>query len=213
VHIPDGILSAPVLAGTGVAALTGVVVGLRRMPYERVPLVGVMSSVFFVTSWLHVPVPPASAHLVLVGLIGLLLGWASFPAIGMALILQAGLGFGGITAIGANLFAMATPAVVCYGVCGPFIRRSRSKAVRAVAAFCAGALGIGLAALLTGGVLYASSADLAGAVLALLIGHLPLMVIEGFVTMAAVAFLLKLRPDVLVPDEIAAKESSRETVC
>ena len=43
----------------------------------------------FVASLVHVPVGPSSMHLVLNGLLGLLLGWAAFPAILVGLLLQA----------------------------------------------------------------------------------------------------------------------------
>jgi len=48
VHISEGVLSAPVLAAGAVLAVTGTVVGLRRIDYDRLPQVGVLSSVFFV---------------------------------------------------------------------------------------------------------------------------------------------------------------------
>ena len=113
-HISEGILSAPVLV-TG-AALTATAVGysLKKMEHKEVPRVAILSSVFFVASLIHVPVGPSSVHLILNGIIGVLLGWSTFPAILVALALQGVLfQFGGITTLGVNTFNMALPAIIC----------------------------------------------------------------------------------------------------
>jgi len=70
---------------------------------------------FFVASLIHIPIGPSSAHLVLNGLVGVLLGWAAFPSIFVGLVLQALVfQFGGLTTLGVNTFAMAMPGVVVY---------------------------------------------------------------------------------------------------
>ena len=70
---------------------------------------------FFVGSFVHVPIGLSSAHLILNGLLGAILGWAAFPAILTALLLQAVLfQFGGITVLGVNTFNVAGPAVLCF---------------------------------------------------------------------------------------------------
>lgn len=79
-HVADGALSVPVLAGATTLAGTGRAIGLRPLEPVDVPRVGMASALFFVASLVHVPVGVASAHLVLSGLMGLLLGWAAFPA-------------------------------------------------------------------------------------------------------------------------------------
>jgi len=77
-HIVDGALSAPVLAGGAALAVAGVAYGLRRMDYDRLPQVGVLSAAFFVASYIHLPLGFSSVHLILNGLIGLALGWPRF---------------------------------------------------------------------------------------------------------------------------------------
>ncbi len=112
-HISEGVLSAPVLATGAVLSLAGVAIGLKKMDYEKLPEVGVLSSVFFVASLIHVPIGPAAAHLVLNGICGLILGWMAFPAILVGLVLQGILfQFGGLTTLGINTFNMAFPAVL-----------------------------------------------------------------------------------------------------
>jgi len=197
-HIPDGVLSGTIAVATGGLACAGAGVGLRKMDYERVARVGLLSAVFFVASLIRVPIPPASAHLLLIGLIGLLLGWAAFPALLVALLLQAILfGFGGLTALGANVVIMATPAVACHYVFVRHLRRVASLRGMFLLGFAAGATGIALACGILGVVLFASGKAYLGAIGAIAVGHVPVMVIEGFVTGACVAFLFNVRPELL----------------
>ena len=209
-HLPDGILTGPVMAGSAVLAAAGVAVGLRRMDADRVPRVGVLSSVFFVASLIHVPIPPASAHLVLNGLVGFLLGWAAFPALAAALLLQSVLfGFGGLTALGANVLSMAAPGVVCHWLFARRVRATTTPAAVFALAFAGGAVAIALSVLLVGATLYLSGGEFLGAVGALAVGHIPVLVIEGFVTAFAVTFLHRVRPELLrAPPPAPAREES-----
>ena len=204
-HIADGILSGPVLIATGALAAAGVAVALAKMDYERVPRVGVLSAVFFVASLIHVPIGPSSAHLLLTGLIGCLLGWSALPAMACALLLQAILfGYGGLTSLGANLLVMGLPAVACYFCFGRHIHRAASDRSVFVLAFSAGVLGVGFGCAVLGLVLYASGQEFVGAVGAIIIGHVPVMVIEGFVTAAALLFLHRVRPEFLASPHLDA---------
>ncbi|MBW2637609.1 MAG: cobalt transporter CbiM, partial [Deltaproteobacteria bacterium] len=123
-HISEGVLSAPVLIAGAAVAVAGISIGLRRMDNDNIPKVAVLSSAFFVASLIHVPLGPASVHLVLNGIIGILLGWLSFPSIFVALTLQAILfQFGGITTLGVNTVVMALPGVICYYLFRGYVRR------------------------------------------------------------------------------------------
>ncbi|MBN1257102.1 MAG: energy-coupling factor ABC transporter permease, partial [Planctomycetes bacterium] len=62
-HIPDGVLSVPVIAATTALAAGGTALGLRKMAMENVPRAGVLASVFFVASLIHVPIGISSVHL------------------------------------------------------------------------------------------------------------------------------------------------------
>ena len=88
-HISEGVFGSPCTDGRAALAITGVAIGLKKLEYENLPEVAVLSSVFFVASLIHVPVGPSSAHLVLSGMCGILLGWMAFPAILVGLTLQA----------------------------------------------------------------------------------------------------------------------------
>ena len=198
-HISEGVLSTPVLGIGAAAAAVGVAIGLWRMDYERVPRVAVLASAFFVASLIHVPIPPSSAHLILNGLTGLILGWAAFPALAVALFLQSVFfGFGGLTALGANTVTMAAPAVVCYHVfMHPVRAGSGGVPGAAVLGFVAGALSVALAGLLAALALLASGDEFTVAAGAILFAHLPIMVVEGLITAHVVVFLRKVRPELL----------------
>ena len=114
-HISEGVLAAPVLLTGAALTIAGSAVGLKKLDYDRMAQVGILSSAFFMASLIHVPIGPSSVHLLLNGIVGLLLGWGAFPAILVGLALQAMLfQFGGITVLGVNTFNVAGPAVLCY---------------------------------------------------------------------------------------------------
>ena len=87
-HISEGVLSAPVLVSGGALAAAGTAIGLKKIDYDHLARVGILSATFFVASLVHVPIGPSSVHLIMNGIVGLLLGWAAFPAILVALLLQ-----------------------------------------------------------------------------------------------------------------------------
>jgi len=196
-HIAEGVLAAPVLAAGAALTAGGVAVGLRRMGYEEVPKVAVLGSAFFVASLIHVPVGPSSVHLVLNGLAGLILGWSTFPALLVALLLQSVLfGFGGLTALGVNTLNMALPGVICYLLFSRALR-ARSDGLVFGVGFVAGALAIMLACLMVGISLFASGKEFLGVAKLVFVAHIPVMVIEGLVTGSAIVFLHKVRPELL----------------
>lgn len=198
-HIADGVLSLPVLASTALLAAGGVAAGLKTMQLEEVPKAGVLASVFFVASFIHIHVGPSSVHLLLNGLVGLLLGWRVFPALAMALLLQAILfGHGGLTALGANLLVMATPGVACYYLYASHSRKASNRRVAFLWGFSAGATAVVLTAALMALCLHLSNAQsYSKLVWVILVMHLPVLMIEAVVMGAAVSFLHRVRPEFL----------------
>ncbi|MBN1491013.1 MAG: cobalt transporter CbiM [Phycisphaerae bacterium] len=109
-HISEGILAPGTLAAGYVVAGGLAAIGLRRIRDREYPLIGVMTAAFFVASLLRVPAGPTSVHLTLNSLVGIVLGIRCFPAIGIALFLQAALfGCGGPATLGVNTVIMAVP--------------------------------------------------------------------------------------------------------
>lgn len=195
-HISEGVLSPAVLGGGAALAAVGVALGLRKVDYDRLMTVALLAAVFFVGSLIHVPIGPASGHLVLNGLLGLFLGWAAFPAIFAALLLQAVLfQYGGLTVIGVNTFTMGAAAVLCHYLCRPLL--CRSPGLRAVGAFACGAGGVAVAALLTALALAWSDEGFVRSAELLFVAHIPVMLVEGAVTALAVGFIARVRPEIL----------------
>ena len=193
-HISEGILSTPVLTAGAVLAMGGVALGLKRMDYDKIPEVAVLSSAFFVASLIHVPLGPTSVHLVLNGLVGVLLGWMAFPSILVALALQALLfQFGGFTVLGVNTFNMAAPAVASFYLFNLLVQRG-NRAVTAVAAFLSGALGVGGGAFLIALSLVTTGEEFLSVARLVFLAHLPVMLIEGIITSFCVLFLKKVKP-------------------
>jgi len=200
-HVSEGVLSAPVLLGAAIPAAAGVAYGLKRLDAERLVQAGVMSAAFFVASLVHFPFGPGSVHLLLGGLLGAFLGWGAFPAIAVALLLQALLfQFGGLTTLGVNCLIMALPAVLC----GTLVRRSLQGPGLGWRAFACGALSVALSAALFCLALLLSSRAFGGAALAVLAANLPVMLIEGLATAACVRFFQRVQPELLgAPGETA----------
>lgn len=196
-HISEGILSAPVLLTGASLTVIGTAIGLKKMSYEKIPEVAVLSSAFFVASLIHIPVGPSSVHLVLNGLVGVLLGWMSFPSILVALSLQALLfQFGGFSSLGVNTFNMALPAVITYYLFNLLIRKN-SKLIAMLAGFGAGMAGIGLGTLFVAIALVTTGESFLNVAKLLVVAHFPVMIIEGIVTSFCVVFLKKVKPEIL----------------
>lgn len=196
-HISEGVLSAPVLITGAVLSAAGVAVGLKKMGYDRIPQVAVLSSAFFVASLIHIPIGPSAGHLVLNGLLGILLGWMAFPSILVALSLQALLfQFGGFTVLGVNTMIMATPALLAYLLFSPLLK-SKNLSVIGTGGFFAGATGIAFGALLIAVALITTGESFTGVAKVIVIAHAPIMVIEGIVTAFCVLFLKRVKPEIL----------------
>jgi len=202
-HIPDGVLSGTpagigiLVAGTALTA-AGTALGLRRIDYEQMPRVAMLSAAFFVASLVHVPLGVTSTHLVLNGLVGLILGWAAFPAILIALLLQSIFlpGLGGITTLGLNTLTMALPAVLVHYLFRRPARKGGGTAAM-LAGFGAGALATMLATPLVVPALLAAGDGFEVLAKGFLLVQVPLAAIEGLVTASAVVFLRKVRPELL----------------
>ena len=209
-HIPDGILPTAVgIAGyaTTAAATWHSIrkIEQRENPQDGIPKASLLTAAFFVASWIHIPIPPTSVHLVLNGLMGVVLGYYAFPAILIGLFFQAVMfQHGGLTTLGVNATAMGLPALVSHYLFQ--LRKATGLENRlwtGILAFVGGALGIGLSALIASVVLVSTipsfvdvEAERAG-IYALALAHLPLMALEGAFTASVALFLQRVRPELL----------------
>lgn len=196
-HISEGVLSGPVLITGAALAVAGTAVGLKKLDYEHIAKAGMLSAAFFVASLIHVPIGPSSAHLVLNGIVGLMLGWGAFPAILTALILQAVLfQFGGITTLGVNTVIMASPALICYLLFGKMIS-GKNAALSMTGAFCCGFFAVFFSAILVGVFLVFTEENFLKVSQLIVLANLPIMLIEGIITAFCVTFLKKVQPALL----------------
>ena len=194
-HISEGVLSAPVLATGAILSLGGLSLGLKKLSTQQMPLAAMLAAAFFVASLVHVPIGPSQAHLVLNGVLGIILGWVSFPMIFVGLVLQAMLfQFGGFTALGVNTFNMALPALIC-GLC--FHRAVQSPQWRFIAGFAAGFFGILLSGIRVAVSLYFSGDELLSVAGLILTAHLPIALVEGLISALLVSYLGKVKPGLL----------------
>lgn len=209
-HIPDGILSPAVAIGG--YGMTGAVtwLSLRQIDrdknhQENIPKASLLTAAFFAASSIHIPVPPASVHLVLNGLLGAVLGYYAFPAILVGLFFQAVMfQHGGLSTLGINGILMGVPALIA-----GYVFRFRellgpeSKLWTGVFGFLAGAIGVGLAASIFFSLIITNiPADLdvqaeKNAIYALMLAHIPLMAIEGMFTAMVTLFLERVKPEML----------------
>lgn len=201
-HVADGILSGPVIiAGfAGTAALAALT--LRNMDLEEIPKVSVITSAFFIASLIHIPIGPSSIHLLLNGLVGVILGFRAFPAIMLAIVLQAILfGHGGVTVIGVNSLMLGGGALAAYGIwqLRHWFSFSQNEIVFAGLAGATGTIVSGIllsTALITTGEAFIATAGL------VLAYHIPVMVIEAIVAGVCVGFLKRVKPQILAGQRV-----------
>ncbi|MDV3104344.1 energy-coupling factor ABC transporter permease [Thermococcus waiotapuensis] len=111
-HIPDGLLSVPMMAVTYL--ITALAVGysvkkLRDFPEEKIPLLGLFAAGIFAAQMVNFPIiGGVSGHLLGATLVAIILGpYAAVIVMTAVLLIQTLLfGDGGITAIGANILNM-----------------------------------------------------------------------------------------------------------
>ncbi|MBQ7665540.1 MAG: cobalt transporter CbiM, partial [Synergistaceae bacterium] len=172
-------------------------IGLRKTDTSKIVRTALISSSFFLASLVNIRIGPSSTHLSLLAPVGLILGWSSFPAMLIALFLQAVLfHFGGLLVLGANTFIMGIPALIVHILFGKMIH-SESKIYSGVTAFIAGVSAVLMGACLAGVFLGISDRNFLEAAKLLFYAHIPLALIEGAVTSFMIMFLKRTSPEFL----------------
>jgi len=196
VHLADGILPAPLLAGG--FATAGVLAwwGARNLRDEEPPRVAVFTAAFFCASLIHFPVPPTSVHLLFNGLLGVVLGRRALLAIPVGLGLQAALlGHGGLTTLGVNATMFGLAAILGRAAFDQLVRRTDWRP------FWSGALSTALAVLASGAmltlILWSLGEGFHPVAQYALLAHLPVLAIEAVVTGFTVEFLRRVQPALL----------------
>jgi len=195
-HISDGVLHAPVwLSGYAVSAAI-ITVTTKKMHPEEIPKTAIMTSVFFVSSLIHVPIGPTSVHLILNGLIGMVLGPLAFVSIFLGLLLQAILfQHGGITTIGINSVIVGLPALLAYRVFD-LRNKSRFRLNAFVFGALAGACGVFFTTLMLVMLLIITGSEFFGVAKVAFLAHLPVIAIESIITGFIASFIMKVKPEI-----------------
>ena len=196
-HISEGVLPGWLLVSGYALTSAGVALGLKKLDYSKIPIAGVLSAVFFVASLIHVPIGVGSAHLILNGVAGLILGWAVFPVILVGLFLQAVLfQFGGLTVLGVNTFNMAFPAVIAYYLCQPLLRETTlfRLVLVSIIAVTISILGSGILLSLE---LLATAESFKETAKLIILVHFPIVIVESIITFFILSFLNKVAPEIL----------------
>jgi cobalt/nickel transport system permease protein len=197
VHISDGVLSAPVWIGGYVITAAVAAATSRKINTQDIPRMAVMTSVFFVASLVHIPIGPASVHLLLNGLVGIILGEAAFVSVLLGLILQALLfQHGGLTAIGANTLTMGLPALLAYRIFNLRLRL-RFKYNEIIFAGIAAGAAVLSGIFILAALLVTTGSEFIGAAKYIALAHLPVMIVEVFIAGFVISFLMKVKPEIL----------------
>ncbi|HEY4744736.1 MAG TPA: energy-coupling factor ABC transporter permease [Desulfuromonadaceae bacterium] len=209
-HMADALLS-PAVGGTMWAASAGTIAYCSRKMREepddgKVPLMGVLGAFLFSAQMINFTIPAtgSSGHLGGGLLLTILLGpHAAFLTIASVLVVQA-LFFadGGLLALGCNIFNMGfIPAFIVYPLIYKKIvgsQRSRARFTAAVMISAIAGLQLGpLAVVLETWLSGISALPFSAFVFLMQPIHLAIGIVEGVVTVAVIAFVLKARPEII----------------
>jgi cobalt/nickel transport system permease protein len=207
-HIPDGLLSLPVSLVGWAIAIGFLSISLKKVESDygdrTVSLMGVCAAFIFAAQMINFPIPGGtSGHLVGGTLAGALLGpWAGTLVVSAVFIVQAVLfQDGGLTVLGSNIFVM--------GLMGTFGGYYLYRTIRFALGrdkWAATAVGLAIAAwvsVVVAAVVVALMLALSGtvplqvALIAMVGWHILIGIGEALITVAAVSYVWKSRPDLL----------------
>ena len=190
-HISEGVLSAPVLLAGWAVTAPAVAAILWRVRQSEIPRIACFSALFFVASFVHLPVGVSSMHLMLSGLVGAFLGSRAILAIFVALFLQGVFfGFGGLSVLGVNTAVIGFPAVL-----GRLFAAAKAQELKVrtqkIYLFLAGFVPIVCSMLLLDLVLFISGREFFAIATLISLEGAILAVLEGIITLFALSFITK----------------------
>ena len=198
-HISEGILKAEIIIPATVAAGVWVAYLLYRLNFKDIPKIACMSAIFFVASFIHIPLGPTAIHLVLGGLVGAFLGVNAIIAIFVGLLLQAlFFGYGGISVLGVNLLMIAVPTIFArYFVKLSFKEQKYQKIYRYICWFLVGFIPLLCSSLILSGVLVLNGKEFLAISGLALAANFPLMIVEGIISLFAISFIYRVNKELL----------------
>ena len=191
-HISEGVSSAPVLLAGWAVTAPAVAAILWRVKQAEIPRIACFSALFFVASFVHLPVGVSSMHLMLSGLVGAFLGSRAILAIFVALFLQGVFfGFGGLSVLGVNTAVIGFPAVLG----GLFAAAAKAQELKVrtqkIYLFLAGFVPIVCSMLLLDLVLFISGREFFAIATLISLEGAILAVLEGIITLFTLSFIAK----------------------
>ncbi|MGL5032667.1 MAG: energy-coupling factor ABC transporter permease [Microcystaceae cyanobacterium] len=207
-HIPDGFLSWPVALLTWAITASFLAIALKKVQQDYqdrlVPLMGVCAAFIFAAQMIKFPIPGGtSGHLLGGTLAGILLGpWAGSLVMSIVFMVQA-IFFqdGGITALGANILNVGLVGTFAGYYCHKTIRFSLGRnrwTSMAIATAITAWLSVIIASVLTALQLGLSETiPFVIALIALLSWHLMIGIGEAIITVLAINYIWRSRPDLL----------------
>lgn len=194
-HISDGVLSLEVASGLGAVSLALCAYSLKKIKSEDISLVASMSALFFIASFIHIPLGPTQIHLLLIGVIGLFLKEAVFISLAIALFLQALLlGYGGLSSLGANIIIMALPAYMVFLINKISFFKALNEKLRF---FLYGSLAISFSVIFLALILVFAKDEYLIASYSLVVANLPAIILEGVITLFLLLYIKKSIPKLL----------------
>lgn len=202
-HIPDGFLNLPIsfIFWAITIVLVGVALrGSRNLNERQLPLMGVMAAFIFAAQMINFPVVGGtSGHLLGGTLAAVTLGpWAGMLVMTCVIGVQALLfQDGGLVVMGANIFNMGLiTALIGYGLYRSMA--NRAPGLRLVGVGIGAWLSVVAGALLTALQLWLSGTSPLQIVLPAMLGiHMLIGIGEALITVAALMFIQRTRPDLL----------------
>ena len=211
-HIPDGFLSLSISLIFWIITIALLAIATRNTQGElgerQIPLMGVMAAFIFAGQMINFPVAGGtSGHLLGGALAAIVLGpWAGMLVMAAVVGLQALLfQDGGLLVMGANIFNMGLlTALIGYGLYRSVYKQSQG--VRLGVAGLAAWLSVMAGALVTALQLWLSGTSPLNIVLPAMLGvHALIGLGEALITVAALAFIVRTRPDLLDTQAVEAR--------
>ncbi|MBE3022994.1 cobalt transporter CbiM [Campylobacter sp. RM13119] len=192
-HISEGVLLPQIIIPANVVAGALSAYLVYKLEVKDIPKIACMSAIFFIASFIHVPLGPTSIHLILSGLVGAFLGINAVLAVLIALFLQAlFFGYGGISVLGVNLLVLALPAIL-----GRYFLHLSFMKYQKFCWFLAGFVPILVSALALSGVLVLNGKEFVAVAGLALASNFALMAIEGVISLFGIGFIYKVNKDLL----------------
>jgi len=199
IHISEGMISAPVCASGYAGAAVLCSWSLAKIKKEDISKVSLTGAAFFISSLIHFKFGPTSVHLTFIGLIGIVLGIKSVPAIVAGLFFQAVMfQHGGISTLGLNTIVFSGPALISGELFSLTVKRfKRHKFALSIFSGLIGGFGVLSAGIALIIVLMISNTEYIGLAYTFSVLNVALELIEGFVTGIFVNRALGVKPELV----------------